>query len=394
MKRRTTEKMKYLPVLFGYHATGVGNSHVPLSLCRNWAGSGRGVRLYVPSAEDGVDYPWVITAMGGLKKKLVYRFGSDEAPARMTERLFLEREGQSPLVYLWAGLSLDIFRQCREAGAKIVVERINCHQTTARRIVLEAGERYGLDPGTVYTPESLEEERQKLAVCEAIFCPSPMVRASMIENGVPAEKLLDTSYGWEPTRFPMHGAEKPKNDRPVFLFAGTLCLRKGIPLLLDAWEKADLDAELLLLGGIDPAFEAYLQPRLHGKNIRHVPYTREIGTYFNRADVFVFPTLEEGGPMVTYEAMAHRVPPLVTAMGGGAIVRDGRDGVILSDDDVSAWAEAMTAMVADRAKARELGEEAEKRAMEFTWDRVAARRARLLEEKFPGLWAGRNAEGS
>ena len=378
--------MNYLPVLFGYHATGLGNSHVPLSLCTYWEQSGRPVRLYVPSAESDLSQPWLIPVMGGIRKKLVYRFAADAAPGRITEKYFLARENNAPTLYLWAGLSLEIFEECKQAGARIIIERINCHQASTLRILEAAADRYGFPAPAGYTPQDIARENRKLELCDAVFCPSPMVRASMLENKVPEHKLLSTSYGWAPERFPRRQDPVPINGRPVFLFVGTLCLRKGIPLLLQAWEKADLDAELILCGGMDPEFSDYLTPRLQGKNITYVPYTTDIGQLFKQADIFVFPTLEEGGPMVTYEAMAHAIPPLVTAMGAGAVVEDGINGCVLPDDDPLAWAQAMTRMLEDKNLRIQLGERARDRAELFTWENVAARRARLLEEKFPGLW--------
>jgi hypothetical protein len=45
-----------------------------------------------------------------------------------------------------------------------------------------------------------------------------------------------------------------------------------------------------------------------------------------------------GGPLVTYEALAHCLPMLVSPMGAGAIVRDKIDGVIVPDHSAEHWA--------------------------------------------------------
>ena len=111
-----------------------------------------------------------------------------------------------------------------------------------------------------------------------------------------------------------------------------------------------------------------------------------MGQIYSQADVFVFPSLEEGGPMVTYEAMAHGIPPLVTAMGGGAIVQDGVNGMVLPDTDIGAWVTAMREIAENRQKRIELGKNAQQRAQDFTWKNVAEQRAKLLETKYPELW--------
>jgi glycosyltransferase involved in cell wall biosynthesis len=90
--------------------------------------------------------------------------------------------------------------------------------------------------------------------------------------------------------------------------------------------------------------------------------------------------------MVTYEAMAHSMPVLVTEMGAGAIARDQKDGFVLPDQDLPAWVEGLRKLAADNDLRRHLGEQARVRAGEFTWEKTAAQRANLLKEKFPTLW--------
>ncbi len=380
--------MTYLPVLFGYHTNNIGNSHVPVSLCKYWNDGGRAVKLVVPSIEKNLSYPWLQPAMTRLKKILVYKLGIKDQPRLVTEKKFFESEKSAPVVFLWAGLSLDVFEQFHKNGTKIIIERINCHNATARSIIQNAEHKWGVKTDNVIRDDKIARENRKLALADAVFCPSPMVRQSMLDNGVPAEKLLSTSYGWEPERFPSISIPRKENLKPVFLFVGKLCLRKGLPLLLEAWRRAEIDGELLLCGAIDPDFQSALAVQLKQKNVRHLSFTNDIGEVYKQADIFVFPTLEEGGPMVTYEAMAFGIPPLVTAMGAGAIVQNGVNGVVLPDMDVDAWVVAMRDMAENRQKRLDLGASAKLRAQDFTWKNVAEQRAKLLEAKYPKLWGG------
>lgn len=379
--------MTYLPVLFGFHATDIGNSHVPVSLCRYWHEGGRAVKLVVPSIEKTLNYSWLQPALTGLKKKLVYRLNLAD-PRSLTEQKFLKSEKSASVVYLWAGLSLEIFEQFHKNGTKIIIERINCHNATSREILKKAEQRWGIKPDKIISDEIIAIENKKLEMADAVFCPSPMVRSSMLENGVSQEKLLSTSYGWAPERFASSLPERQENLKPVFLFVGTLSLRKGVPLLLEAWKQADIDGELLFCGSIEHDIQANFAEQLRSKNIRHIGFTKDLGQIYSQADVFVFPSLEEGGPMVTYEAMAHGIPPLVTAMGGGAIVQNGINGVVLPDMDIDAWAMAIQDIAENRQKRIELGENARLRAQDFTWKNVAEQRAKLLEAKYPELWGG------
>jgi len=317
---------------------------------------------------------------------MVYRFCKGKQPRHLTEQFFLKKEGNAPYVYLWAALSPEIFEAFHQRGSKIIIERINCHRRTSRKILQRASEQWNIPVENIITDQAVAEEERKLALADSVFCPSPMVQLSMIENGVDENKLMPTSYGWSPERFPEVNLPVSGNPKPVFFFAGNLCLRKGIPLLLEAWNRADLNAELVLCGTISPEIRDYCPLLKTGKNITHIAYTRDIGKLYCKSDVFVFPSLEEGGPMVTYEAMAHGIPPLVTAMGGGTIVQDQRNGMVLPDMDIDVWAQAMTLMAEHPERRTELGRCARERAQQFTWKRVAAQRAALLEQRYPYLW--------
>ncbi len=382
--------MAHLPVLFGVHLDNRGNSHVALSLCRWWNEDGKRSGLTAPSADDHIAPDWVQPVMGRIRRKWVYRFGSETRPRQLAEQCFFKRERQSPVVYLWAGLSTDVFQAFHDVGASIVIERINCHRRTAKRVIQAAAAEWGTPTDDPFDPSALDGEDHKLSLVNAVFCPSPMVRRSLVESGVPEAKLMSTSYGWAPERFMDRDAPRARKPghRPTFVFAGSICVRKGIPLLLKAWERADLDAELVLCGSIAPEIEKHMPPLGSFKNVRHLGYTDRIGKVYNDADVFVFPTLEEGGPMVTYEAMAHGVPPLVSAMGAGAVVEDGVSGVVLPDLDVDAWAQAMTLFAQDASRRETVGQEAKRRAQQFTWQAVASQRAALLQARYPTLWNG------
>ena len=100
--------MGYLPVLLGYHASNLGNSHVALSLCRYWNESGREAPLTVPSADDGIVFPWLKPAMTGLKKTLVYKVCANNQARVIAENQFFRTKKLSSPVYLWPSTITDL----------------------------------------------------------------------------------------------------------------------------------------------------------------------------------------------------------------------------------------------------------------------------------------------
>lgn len=379
------ENMQSLPILFRFNIDGTGNSSIPLALCSYWNTNGKPSLLYAPSNSGEISFPWLRPALGPLTKKLAYRFFDSDAITRFAENYCLRKEAESHYVYLWAGLSLKIFENFHRQGTKIIIERINCHQGTAKAILDRTYAELGLPADHTITDGSIAVENEKLALADGIFCPSPMVYKSMVENNIPSHKLLPTSYGWSPQRFPGLNAEPRQNPKPKFLFVGTLCVRKGVPLLLQAWSEADIDGELIFCGTMERSIKERFGEYFQRQDITHIPFTQNIGDYYNQADVFVFPSYEEGGPMVTYEAMAHGAVPLVSEMGAGAVVQDQENGLIIPLEK-DGWVEALRTVSGNFAERERLGRSARQRALEFTWERVAAQRATLLKEQFPELW--------
>ena len=73
-------------------------------------------------------------------------------------------------------------------------------------------------------------------------------------------------------------------------------------------------------------------------------------------DVLVLPSLSEGTPLVTLEAMSAGVPVVATAVGGVPYqITDGREGLLVPPGDADAIANALLRLVDDRELRREMG---------------------------------------
>ncbi|MCW6053698.1 glycosyltransferase family 4 protein [Microcoleus sp. A2-C5] len=218
-------------------------------------------------------------------------------------------------------------------------------------------------------------------MADFIFSPSPEVKKSFLEIGVPEYKLLSTSYGWCPKRFPNISPQKEPSDTVTVLFVGSICVRKGSHLLLQAWEKAGIKGRLVLCARIEPAIAESCSDILGRSNVIHIDYTTNVGAVYGEADIFAFPSLEEGSPLVTYEAMAHGLPVLTSPMGAGAIARNGKDGIVVDPYDSDALVESLRKLALSPELRAEMGYSARQQAEEFTWAKVARRRKDLVQEK-------------
>ncbi len=113
----------------------------------------------------------------------------------------------------------------------------------------------------------------------------------------------------------------PRTERPAgpftVLFAGHIGLRKGIPHLLEAWERLRLkDARLLLAGPMHLSRDYLARHAASFEHLGELPRVRLLEA-MKKADLFVFPSLAEGFGLVIGEAMSCGVPVLTTTNTGG-----------------------------------------------------------------------------
>jgi alpha-maltose-1-phosphate synthase len=214
----------------------------------------------------------------------------------------------------------------------------------------------------------------------------PADRVHVIHNGIDAVQyapdrgrdVLDR-YGIEP-------------GRPSVAFVGRVTRQKGLQVLLRAAERLAPEAQLVLCAG--QADTPELQATV-SEMVDHLRATRsgvvwlpgmlekpEVIQILSNAAVFACPSLYEPLGIVNLEAMACGTAVVASAVGGiPEVVADGTTGLLVPPDDERALADAINALIADPARATELGARGRARAVaEFSWDSIAAQTA--------GLYAG------
>ncbi len=133
----------------------------------------------------------------------------------------------------------------------------------------------------------------------------------------------------------------------IVTFVGAIIHRKGIDILLDAWEKiqeTNRDILLLLVGPYkfehdenrnnseldDYVRGIFQQIENNHLNVRFVGFAKDIPQYLKLSDIFVLPSRKEGFGNVIIEAMACGIPPVVAHMDGVSTetVTDGVTGYV------------------------------------------------------------------
>jgi glycosyltransferase involved in cell wall biosynthesis len=167
---------------------------------------------------------------------------------------------------------------------------------------------------------------------DELWVPSNFVREVLVRNGVQAERVIVVPNGFDPKIFRPEGSTfRPQGSRKfIFLFVGGAIPRKGIDLLLEAYDsafKASQDVTLVLL--VSDGAGAYQ----HNSRLAEIKAAATdprrsfilpifelladsaLAELYRGADVLVLPYRGEGFGMPLLEAMACGKPVITTAEG-------------------------------------------------------------------------------
>jgi glycosyltransferase involved in cell wall biosynthesis len=294
--------------------------------------------------------------------------------ARVVTNAALRNVREGDIVYVWPPYNNELLAGARKRGAVVVAERVNCMAATCKIVLERAYAHAGRPfPKGFCTPQGIAEENAQMALCDYVTAPSSMVAQSLIDVGIPADRILQTSYGWSPIRLAAAVRAVRPERKPTFAFVGSGIIRKGLNLLLDAWERADIDGRLLIAGVISDDIRAVSSRQLALPSVQELGFVHDIASVYAAADVFVFPSHEEGAPQVVYEAAGCGLPCIVSPMGVGRLVRNGVEGYVIDPFDIDGWARSICTLATEPDLRRSLASAAARRAEEFTWERVGRR---------------------
>ena len=165
--------------------------------------------------------------------------------------------------------------------------------------------------------------------------------------------------------------------------------RKGIDFLIDAIEAlpADVPAHLLLVGHMDAEkLSARIASSPARDRIHRSGFRKDAPALSAACDVFCLPsTKREGLARSVIEAMAYRVPPIVTDSGGSPeLVVNGVSGFVVPPRDAAAIAEAIVNLYRDPELRQRMGEAARERiATDFRNEDTVRKTVALYEELVP-----------
>jgi glycosyltransferase involved in cell wall biosynthesis len=177
---------------------------------------------------------------------------------------------------------------------------------------------------------------------DRIYVSSEHAWESFVEEGVPQERLA---------RFPLTPAPRfvpdarARGASPSFdiVYAGSLSVAKGVPLLIDAVRRLDHpDLRLVLAGGWGTRGMRRFVQRACAEDARIVVRPGDPLPHLQRAAVYAHPSWEDGFGYAPVEALACGVPAIVSANTGmRELIEPGRNGLVVPTGDLDALTQAL-----------------------------------------------------
>jgi glycosyltransferase involved in cell wall biosynthesis len=215
---------------------------------------------------------------------------------------------------------------------------------------------------------------------DAIILVSEDERRHAVEVGLPPRKLFVIPNGIR-LRPPPPAAESLRarlgltNGELCIGFVGRFVSQKAPQTLLKAFAALAgrfPQARLVMVG--DGALDAALRDDAQKLGIAdrvRWPGPLEGASAMFAFDIFALPSRYEGFPYVLLEAMAARLPVVMTQVGGaGTLVRDGENGFVVPPDRPELLGEALERLLKDESLRKSMGARSIEFVQEFSIEKM------------------------
>ena len=166
----------------------------------------------------------------------------------------------------------------------------------------------------------------------------------------PEKKVMLCPHGVDLNRFVFSSKRHSENN---VIFVGRATFGKGFDTLLEASDRIE-GKVICVVSRIAKKYHPLLDRR-RNVEIKANISPEAINRLYQKARIFVMPSLSETGPLVTLEAMANGLPVVGTAQGCGDYVKDGENGFIVPAADPVALASAVNYLLKNKELANQMG---------------------------------------
>jgi len=260
----------------------------------------------------------------------------------------LKRENWD-FIHCWSGVSEEILKELEGTPSLKLLLRGSSHIRT-QAAILEEEERRTQTRLEKPSAWMIAREEREYALSNHIRLLSNFTQRSFVDEGVGSQKLHLIPSGVSTEDFRPAPALVEERCRRILsgeplrvLYVGAISFRKGLwdmVALLRAVKPGEF--RFRLVGSIHREIKGLL-PEIRSR-AEIIPYQPqwELPRWYEWADLFLFMTLEDGGPAVLVQAAAGGLPILVTQnCSGSDLIQDGKTGWVLPIRSPEAFVERL-----------------------------------------------------
>ncbi|MBT3297825.1 glycosyltransferase family 4 protein [archaeon] len=227
-----------------------------------------------------------------------------------------------------------------------------------------------------------------LNLCSLIIIPYHELQEELVKEGIRTEiKIARLGVDIDKFKPVFNNSEAKKkvgikaHDK-VIGYVGRISNEKNLQMLLDAFNKIDIDNKTLLIVG--DGNSEIIDELNKVKKCKVTGFVKNVEDYLKAMDVFVMPSKTETTSLATLEAMSSGLPVLVTKVGfiKNYIVKD-YNGIFIARNNSELLTLKIEKILEDEIHREKISYNARKTvAYSFSWDRSINRIKRILKKKF------------
>jgi len=249
---------------------------------------------------------------------------------KKVDNLALNYLNDSDVLLALSGCGLKSGNFFKENNKIYICERSSSHILFINEILKEEYAKYGIKFNI--DQRIIKRELKEYEQSDFVLVPSKFAQNTFKKYNIFKTKVLT---------FPSNNKIfKSKNKKKIFfssnkfkiIYVGSLSLRKGLPYLLDAFNRLNFKGKELHLVGLKTNDYRLFKHKIDfSKTILHGHLSQsKVNNLLNKSDVFVMPSLEEGAAIAVAQAMNTGLPVIVTKnTGWEEVVRKNNTGYVI-----------------------------------------------------------------
>lgn len=263
-------------------------------------------------------YLFALNKLNKFVKLPSYRF------RLLQERLFdwfcaRRLDASTTILFVTQPYLVRTFRKAKRMGMRIIFIPANAEENYICKLVTEENKKLGVSITDAYTyPPRQLYFNKAIQYVDTVIGSYPTVYKSYMQSDFKGQVLQIMGH-LKPEFGPIQST--PVQKEPGIYVVGYLAhtvVLKGLQYLLEAWEQivqlpGTENIQLQVAGAMDATLKQYILQRFGAlPRVTYVGHVACLDKFFKHIDLFVVPSLTEGGPYTAVEAAYYSRPVIIT----------------------------------------------------------------------------------